>query len=106
MSPFAIIGMETFCLTLLEYCRIQLLVEQTGAGEAMDGQSLNTTIFSQLGNLYTQLRCSGAQPVRECESQNCVHCVYDPDNYRLHTKSGTGAEPASLRFTFFAGHPY
>lgn len=51
-------------------------IEQTGACTAMNGQSLNATVFSQLGNLFavTVFRClAGAN----LQGNRNVHCIDD-----------------------------
>ena len=42
---------------------LSISIEQTGAGASMNGQSLNATSSASWA-ISTQLRCSGAQPVR------------------------------------------
>ena len=75
----------------------RVAVKQTGAGSAVNRQGLNTTVFGQLGNLYTVTmlwRPAGANLQRYRHIHRVNHRVEDPFNQiRVLQQGGPGKLP-------------
>ena len=83
----------------------RVAVKQTGAGSAVNRQGLNTTVFGQLGNLYTVTmlwRPAGANLQRYRHIHRVNHRVEDPF-YQIRVLQQGG--PGKLPVHFLAGHP-
>ncbi len=84
---------------------LSVSVKQAGAGASVNSQSLNATLFGQLGNLYA-VTVFGSQPVRILRVTGTSTALTTAVRIDFTVGVLQEAEPASLRFTFSPGIPY